>query len=134
MAAASYKGEYAPGYCINGVPFTNSNFKIYKVSRGDNQNTNPDWLNWGLMVPYGAPFVDVNNNGTYEPAIDTPGVKNAASTLFLCMTDGFTFSHFGFEGFGGGTSPLFAEVHLTAWAYTQPSYADMQFLKFDNNQ
>ena len=130
MAAASYRGEYAPGYCINGVPFTNSNFKIYKVSRGDNQNNNPDWLNWGLMVPYGAPFVDVNNNGTYEPAIDTPGVKNAASTLFVCMTDGFTYSHLTNESFGGGTNPLFTEVHLTAWAYTQSSYADMQFLKF----
>jgi len=70
MAAASYKGEYAPGYCINGTFQTNSNFKLYKVTRGDNQNTNQDWANWGLMVPYGAPFKDVNNNGTYEPAID----------------------------------------------------------------
>jgi hypothetical protein len=130
MVAASYLGEYTPGYCVNGVPYTNSNFKIYKVSRGDNQNTNPDWLNWGLMVPYGAPFVDVDNNGIYDPAIDTPGVKNAASTIFLSMTDGFYNSHNPGEGFGGGTSPLFAEVHLTAWAYTQPSYADMQFLKF----
>ncbi len=129
MAAASYKGEYAPGYCNNGVPVTNSNFKFYKVSRGDNQNNNPDWLNWGLMVPYGAPFVDVNNNGTYEPAVDTPGVKNAASTIFICMTDGFASSHTSGEGFGGGTSPLYAEVHLTAWAYTQPSYADMQFIR-----
>ena len=129
MAAASYKGEYAPGYCNNGIPVTNDNFKFYKVSRGDNQNNNPDWLNWGLMVPYGAPFVDVNNNGTYEPAIDTPGVRNAASTIFICMTDGFASSHTSGEGFGGGTSPLYAEVHLTAWAYTQPSYADMQFIK-----
>jgi hypothetical protein len=130
MAAASYLGEYAPGYCINGVPFTNSNFKIYKVSRGDNQYTNPDWLNWGLMVPYGAPFVDADNNGIYNPAIDTPGVRNAASTIFLCMTDGFPASHNAGEGFGGGTNPLYAEVHLTAWAYTQTSYADIQFLKF----
>jgi hypothetical protein len=130
MEAASYRGECAPGYCVNGIPGTNSNFKFYKVSRGDNQNNNPDWLNWGLMVPYGAPFVDVNNNGTYEPAIDTPGVKNAASTIFICMTDGFAYSHTSGEGFGGGTSPLYAEVHLTAWAYTQPSYADMQFIKF----
>src|SRR5438128_2019747 len=35
LAAASYKGEYRPGYCINGAFFTNSNFKIYKVTRGD---------------------------------------------------------------------------------------------------
>ena len=87
MAAASYLGEYAPGYCNNGIPVTNSNFKIYKVSRGDNQITYPDWANWGLMVPYGAPFVDVNSNGTYEPAVDTPGVRSAASTIFITARD-----------------------------------------------
>jgi hypothetical protein len=130
MASATYKGEYAPGYCNNGVPVTNSNFKIYKVSRGDNQYTNPDWANWGLMVPYGAPYVDVNFNGTYEPAIDTPGVRSAASTIFLCMTDGFTYTHTPGEGFGGGTSPLFAEVHMTAWAYDKISLSDMQFVKW----
>jgi hypothetical protein len=82
------------------------------------------------MVPYGAPFVDVNNNGTYEPAIDTPGVKNAASTIFICMTDGFQSEHSPVEGFGGGTLPLYCEVHLIAWCYTQPSYANMQFIKY----
>lgn len=128
-ATASYKGEYVLGYCVDSIPHTNTNFKIYKVSRGDNQNTNPDWANWGLMVTYGAPYRDVNNNGIYEPAIDTPGVRNAASTIFMCITDGFTTSHNPGEGFGGGTLPLFVEVHLTAWAYTQPSYADMQFIK-----
>ena len=129
-AAASYKGEYAQGYCNNGIPDSNSNFHFYKVSRGDNQNNNSDWANWGLMVPYGAPFVDVNNNGTYEPAIDTPGVKNASSTIFICMTDGFYSEHNPIEGFGGGTQPLFSEVHLTAWCYSQLSYADMQFIKY----
>ena len=129
-AAASYKGEYAPGFCNNGIPDSNSNFHFYKVSRGDNQYNNPDWANWGLMVPYGAPFVDVNNNGTYEPAIDTPGVKNASSTIFICLTDGFYSEHNPIEGFGGGTQPLYAEVHLTAWCYSQLSYADMQFIKY----
>jgi hypothetical protein len=47
------------------------------------------------------------------------------------MTDGFLNSHDPYEEFGGGTLPLYAEVHLTAWANTQPSYADMQFIKFE---
>ncbi|MBI5401843.1 MAG: T9SS type A sorting domain-containing protein [Ignavibacteriae bacterium] len=130
QAMGSYMGEYGPGYCVDSIPSTNSNFKIYKVSAGDNQNTNPDWANWGLMVPYGAPYVDANHNGIYEPAIDTPGVKYAASTIFICLTDGFEYTHSSGEGFGGGTLPIYAEVHLTAWAYTQTQYADMQFIKY----
>jgi hypothetical protein len=129
-AMASYKGEYSLGICNNEIPFTNDTFKIYSVKRGDGPSTNSDWLNWGLMVPYGAPFVDINNNGVYDPQIDTPGVKNASQTLFMCYTDGFTDSHNAGEGFGGGTAPLFSEVHLTAWCYSQLSYADLQFLKF----
>jgi photosystem II stability/assembly factor-like uncharacterized protein len=129
-AMASYMGENMPGICNNGNPFTNDSFKVYSVKRSDGPASNPDWLYWGLMVPYGAPFVDVNNNGIYEPQIDTPGVKNASQTVFICYTDGFTSTHNPGEGFGGGTLPLYTEVHLTAWCYSQLSYADMQFLKF----
>ena len=130
MAAASYKGEYLAGYCTNGTFQTNSNFKLYKVTRGDNSINNPDWANWGLMVPYGAPFEDINNNGIYEPAIDKAGVKGSAQTIFLCVSDGDPSSHTVTEGFGGGTAPLGAEVHFTAWCYDNPGYQDMQFLKW----
>ena len=130
-AMASYSGEFRPGFCNNGIAHTSDTFKFYSVKRGDGPSTNPDWLNWSLMVPYGAPFVDVNYNGIYDPQIDTPGVKGASQTIFLCYTDGFPESHNPGEGFGGGTAPLYSEVHLTAWCYSQPSYNDMQFLKFD---
>ena len=131
QAMCTYTGEYELGYCSNGIPHTNDTFKIYSVKRGDSHISNPDWLNWGLMVPYGAPYVDVNNNNQYEPMIDTPGVKNASQTIFKCLTDGFQSSHSPGEGFGGGTAPLFAETHITAWCYSQPSYNQMQFIKFE---
>ena len=127
---ASYSGEYIPGKCNNGIPQMNDTLKMYSVKRTDNSTINSDWLNWGLMVPYGAPFVDINNNGIYDAQIDTPGVKGASQTIFLCLTDGFPQSHTSSEGYGGGTAPLYSEVHLTAWCYSQPSYADMQFLKY----
>lgn len=130
-AMCSYSGEYAPGYCIDSIPYTNSGFKLYKVSAGDNQNTNPDWANWGLMVPYGAPYIDANHNGSYEPAIDTPGIRNAASTIFICMTDAFAGNHNAGEGFGGGILPIYAEVHMTVWAYNRVQYEDMQFIKYE---
>ena len=130
QASASYVGEYRPGYCEHGVYKTNENFKYYKVSRGDNAQNSWDWANWGLMVPYGAPFIDVNNNGIYEPAIDTPGVKNAVQTIFYCMTDADPGSHTVGEGFGGGTLPLGAEVHLTAWVYNSSELQDVQFINY----
>lgn len=127
-----YRGEYFPG-AINNGQFNDSNiFKIYKVSRNENPPGN-DWLNWGCMVPYGAPYVDVNYNGIYEPMIDTPGVKNAAQTIFVCLADYNPDSHTSGEGFGGGIfSPLMGiELHLTKWSYTFPSFNDVTFSKFE---
>ena len=131
MAAASYSGEYCPGYVENGQFQTDSRFKLYRVKRTDNWINNPDWLNWGLMVPFGAPFVDVNHNGLYEYSIDTPGIKGASQTVFLCMTDADPGNHTVSEGFCGGTVPLLAEVHLTALGFTVPGLEDVQFLKWD---
>jgi hypothetical protein len=110
----------------------NSIFTIYKVSRGDNQYNNTDWANWGLMVPYGAPYTDVNHNGLYEPAIDIPGVQDAASTIFMCITDADSTLHMHSGPFiNGGTNPLYSEIHLTAWAYTEQPFEDMQFVKYE---
>lgn len=121
LAAASYTGEYRPGTVINvnGVPtpYTDNTFKIYKVSQGDNCNNNPDWANWGLMVPYGAPYEDINSNGQYDPCVDIPGVIGAGQTIFVCLTDAFPESHNFSEGFGGGTAPLNAEMRMTAWSF-----------------
>ncbi len=135
MATASYNGEYYPGYVGDSSGYKvgkiDSRFRIYVIKRGDNASNNSDWADWGDMVPFGAPFVDVNHNGTYESAIDTPGVKGASQTNFVCLTDGFVGRHTASEGFSGGTLPLYAEVHLTAWGYDNPGYGDMQFLKYD---
>lgn len=128
----SYKGEYLPG-AITGGQFNDSSiFKIYKVS-GTDSPSSPDWSNWGSMVPYGAPYVDVNHNGIYEPQIDTPGVKNAAQTIFVCLTDFNPGSHNSGEGFGGGiVYPMMGiELHLTKWSYAYPSFNDVIFTKFE---
>ena len=135
MASASYWGEYAPGYISHSsrhpIAYTDSTFRFYKVNRGDNMNNSYDWLVWGRMVPYGAPFIDVNHNGTYEPAVDTPGIRGAVQTIFICLTDGFPETHTMGEGFGGGSSPLYAELHVTSWGYDNPSYRDMVFRNFE---
>jgi photosystem II stability/assembly factor-like uncharacterized protein len=135
-AMGSYKGEYRPGYIEDsaGIPVarTDNRFRIYSVKRGDNAGTNQDWAQWGQMVPFGAPYADVNHNNQYKPAIDTPGIKGASQTIFLCMTDGYQSTHTLGEGFGGGTLPLYAEVHLIAWGFDdKPHLENVQFLKWD---
>ncbi len=130
LANASYNGEYAPGYVENSEFKTDSRFKIYKVQAGDNEFTNPDYANWGLMVPFGAPYVDANNNHQYDPGTDVPGIKDAGQTIFVCLTDAEPSNHSSSEGFSGGTLPLFAEVHLTAWAYSTPGLEDIQFIQW----
>ena len=108
QAMASYMGEYAQGYIngIGGPALRDSTFRIYWIESSSTPYNNPDYAQWGNMVPFGAPFIDVNNNHQYEPGIDTPGIKNAEQTLFVCMTDGFPEEHSAGEGFGGGTLPI----------------------------
>ena len=132
-AMCSYKGEYAPGYIDTSasmpVAKTDSRFRIYKVSATDN-NSNPDYAQWGEMTPFGAPYVDVNRNGQYDPGIDKPGMKDASQTLFGVLTDGFPEEHKIGEGFGGGTKPMYSEIHLTAWAYNSPGLEDIEFVNW----
>jgi hypothetical protein len=130
----SYGGELVPGYIIDSVGFpkakTDVRFKLYKIKKGDNAINNADWLNWGAMVPFGAPYTDVNHNNFFDPFIDTPGVKNSSQTIFACLTDGFPEEHKLGEGFGGGTPPLYAEIRLTAWVYNNEAMQNIQYLKW----
>lgn len=135
LGNASYNGEYAPGYVDQTVPTdpkfkTSSIFKLYRVVAGDNASSNPDYANWGLMVPYGAPYIDVDGNQQFNPLVDRPGIKDASQTIFVCLTDADPSNHSSSEGFSGGTLPVFAETHLTLWAYTTPGLEDLQFVNW----
>ncbi|MFA5012916.1 MAG: hypothetical protein WC644_13330, partial [Ignavibacteria bacterium] len=129
---ASYRGEYAPGTFQNGAWTTNSDFKMYTVRIGDNAYNNPDYANWYKMIPYGAPYKDVNGNHQYDDGIDIPGAENASQTIFECMGDGDISQRSPFEGFGGGiTNPILkAEIYFTAWAYSIPGIEDVQFMSY----
>jgi len=132
QTTASYKGEFAPGHILNGVATTNGFFKIYKISRGDNASNNPDYDLWFIMIPFGAPYIDVNNNRQFDYGIDSVGIRNASQVLFICMTDGFASSHSSGEGFGGGvTNPLLkSQVAWTSWCYDKGNLKDIQFMKW----
>ncbi|MBI5403690.1 MAG: hypothetical protein HY959_09835 [Ignavibacteriae bacterium] len=133
---ASYKGEYVNGGVkyVNNQPIIDNDakFRMYDIKAGDNSLNNPDWDAWTNMIPYGAPYEDVNHNGQYDPGIDVPGQKNAGQTIFQVLTDADSSNRNGGEGFGGGiTSPLmYAEIHFTAWAYNTPGLEDLQFVNW----
>ncbi|MCI0473273.1 MAG: YCF48-related protein [Ignavibacteria bacterium] len=132
QAMCSYTGEFKQGRIVSGSPQLPIELnKVWKVKSTENCNNSVDWANWGLVVPYGAPYRDVNNNGVYDPCTDIPGVRNSAQTIFMALTDGFLSSHKASEGFGGGTLPLNADMKITAWCYTDSVVADVQFMKFD---
>jgi len=132
QAMCCYSGEYRLGTTTNGTPSTPGTLmNIYSVKTGDNCYNNLFWANWGDVVPYGAPYYDVNHNGIYEPCIDTPGVRNASQTVFMALTDGYPNSHYAGEGFGGGTLPLYADLRITAWCYADSVVRDVHFIKYD---
>jgi hypothetical protein len=133
---ASYKGEYVTGGVkyVLGQPVLDSDpkFRMYSVRAGDNSSKNPDYDAWINMIPYGAPYDDVNNNHQYDPGIDIPGQKNSGQTIFQVLTDADVSARNAGEGFGGGINDplLYAEIHFTAWSYNTVGMEDLQFVNW----
>ena len=72
-----------------------------------------DWNEW--PVGDGAPFVDVDTNGVYDPTKDIPGVKGASATVWFVANDDNSTNVQNLYG----AQPLGVEVQVTAWAYAQ---------------
>ncbi len=83
-----------------------------------------DWNDW--PAEDGAPFIDKNLNGIYEPEFDTPGVEHAKQTIWYVVND-LTEAPF-------NVSPtqrvLGIEMQVTIWGYdNQPVFSNMLFRK-----
>jgi hypothetical protein len=84
-----------------------------------------DWINW--PVDLGAPYVDVDNNGVYNPVLDGdgaamldgdhPGYANADQLIWFVVNDfdpDVSKSIY-------GSDPLNIELQITLWGYNQPN-------------
>ena len=85
-----------------------------------------DWKNWPTDL--GAPYYDVDGNGSYDPVEDEdgmpdpsqgdyPGLANADQVLWFVVNDmnpSKTTQLY-------GSPPIGLEVQITAWAYNQPT-------------
>jgi hypothetical protein len=67
-----------------------------------------DWNEWPADL--GAPFTDVNGNGTYEPGTDIPGIPGASQTLFIKYNDAASADLY-------ASPPIGLEITETYWAY-----------------
>ena len=82
-----------------------------------------DWIEWRAVD--GAPFDDIDSNGVYDPAIDIPGVKDAAQTIWFVAND--------LDGsktqFMYGTDPIGIEYQATIWEYDNGGALDNLFFR-----
>lgn len=84
-----------------------------------------DWKEWPAI--YGAPFEDKNNNKTYEPAIDIPGVPGADQTIWFVANDVDPTQAQKLYGSIG----LGIEMQATIWGYNQQNaLGDALFRKY----
>jgi hypothetical protein len=77
-----------------------------------------DWSEW--PADKGAPFVDVNGDGKYEPETDTPGIDGAAQTLWLVAND---LTPNVFQVYGSPSIGM--EEQITEWAWHDSSYSEL---------
>ncbi|MBI9072397.1 MAG: T9SS type A sorting domain-containing protein [Melioribacteraceae bacterium] len=84
-----------------------------------------DWSEW--PADDGAPYKDIDANGSYDPNVDIPGVVGADQTIWFVANDldeGNTRNLY-------GTDPVGMEMQFTAWAYAQQgALGNMFFRKY----
>jgi hypothetical protein len=155
VGGQTYRIGTQPGQIINGQPDNPANNRIFRI-RTDWQTLSigqiaqeiaeaegitaaqvtqslandyiaqyrTDWNEW--PTDKGAPYVDVDGNGTYDPITDGngdvttdgdyPGIANADQVVYTVvndLNDALTTDLY-------GSQPIGLELQVTAWAYNQP--------------
>jgi hypothetical protein len=116
IAMAEYSSEFVPGPMKDGTfQPDKSEFKVYKIKRGDNALNNPDYRDW--PVDQGAP---VDNEGK-------PALIGDQMTWSVC-NDADLSKH---TNNAGGTQPLGIEVQQSTFAYARGgALGNTIFMKF----
>ena len=124
-ACAEYGPENVSG--PYGGDASSSTHKLYKVSKSDLADplANSDFQNW--PVAYGAPWVDVDSDGTYDPLPNGNDYPEfiGDQVVWYVSNDGDATAHTIF-----GTLPLGVEVQTTIFGFDRPdAFGDMMFVK-----
>jgi len=103
---------------------TDSTYRIYKISKGDTELTNPDYADWPGDL--GAPYIDINANGLWDKGTDTPQLYGD-QTLWQVINDLDTAAHRTL----GTTAPMGIEVHAMYYGFDRPgALGNAMFLKW----
>ena len=82
-----------------------------------------DWMNW--PAPWGAPYEDVDSDGSYSPTVDIPGEPGSDQTMWIIANDvpeivDESGNSIGYENTAPnlyGADPIGTELQVTLWAY-----------------
>jgi len=82
-----------------------------------------DWMNW--PAAWGAPYHDVNGDGSYDPAVDIPGYPGSDQTVWTVANDvplivNADGDSIGYESTAPnlyGSDPIGVELQITMWGY-----------------
>ncbi|HLF14960.1 MAG TPA: hypothetical protein VI932_08750 [Bacteroidota bacterium] len=84
-----------------------------------------DWTEWPAAD--GAPYTDVDDDQSYDPDVDIPGVPGADQTIWYVANDlnsSLTTNLY-------GSNPIGIEMQVTVWAYAQQgALGNMFFRKY----
>ncbi|RKZ00069.1 MAG: hypothetical protein DRQ13_01155 [Ignavibacteriae bacterium] len=82
-----------------------------------------DWVEW--RANDGAPYDDVDTNGSYDPDIDVPGIPGASQTIWFVANDlDPSLTHYLY-----GSDPMGIEYQATYWEYKDGSFLDNLFFR-----
>lgn len=125
IAAGEYGGEFSGGPW--GSDPSDPYHKLYKVNKTDLDDpaAHADFQNW--PTAYGAPWVDNNDNGIYEPLPNGPDHPEfiGDQVVWAVMNDGDPTQHVIFQ-----TAPLGIEMQMTVFGFDRmDAFGDMMFVK-----
>jgi hypothetical protein len=107
-----YKTANLSDDAANSLYYQNYPLDLSAVSDADLQTIRnqyeTDWMEWPAHK--GAPYDDVDGDGSYDPNVDIPGIPGASQTIWLIYDDAIAPQAY-------GSPPIGLEVQETYWAY-----------------
>jgi hypothetical protein len=133
-ATVDYESEFQPGPLLETFNTTTNDdtgpvsratdsvYRAYKIQRGD--ITSKDYLEWPGTL--GAPYVDVNGDGVWDPGVDRPMISGDQQ-VWNITNDAAKSRHAAI----GMTAPMGLEVHSLYYAYNHPgALANTMFIEW----